>query len=375
MTDQNTAGSQGQLSLAGGASTAGGSGSNLTSPLCRKVKHVARIAALVESFKKLLLPSKLKENKEIEDANGIRRYKCYTHLEDPDTYPDDGSSIVSFYPLDEKDFTQLEDPAVFSRYKDDIPLYVFDILRDRRTNAKRKAAQLADDDLRIPKKFRKDGDCLIPYKQAVFRVEFPHIYATTIHANSILPLCFFIPRNVVYIATHLAYIDTKKAPYKEENNYNIILDIPKILNRKLDMDEAKFKPDSELTFIEFSQAAKQMILFEKNRDKSWIELGVEGSWTKQWRDHFDAFTKNTPAMMLHEFWKHREVEMREMILTQNVRYSPEDYLATIERARMSKDTRSYVMESLAEGQASRSLPAVGSSSRRRTGGRTSKRHN
>ncbi|KAJ3567307.1 hypothetical protein NP233_g6448 [Leucocoprinus birnbaumii] len=324
---------QSDLTPPGNASNTGTQDTNRSSGTRpEKVKHLSRVPALLDIFKRLLLPSKLQRNKEIEVANMARMDRAYNHQVDPESFPDDASSIVSYFPMEEEDLKELADPVMFNRLKDDIPGYLIRTLNER--EAKCKADAVVGDVMQVTRKRCKDGETMIPLTLAGFEVDFPKIFYDTVDSNSVLPLSFFFPKNAIYIATHIATIDQKKVTLQDGTKVNI-LDVAKIVAKgKFEKDKANFKADVDMSYAEFCKAGAQMVLFESSRDASMQSSQVAGAWTNIWRDHFGFFTNNTSAMELHRFWKEREIEMRETMLTQHMRYRVEDYFAALEGARM-----------------------------------------
>ncbi|KAJ3563610.1 hypothetical protein NP233_g8831 [Leucocoprinus birnbaumii] len=338
MTDQlNTqAGSAGHSGTGTDASMAGANGG--TSTGSRTVaKHVARVAEFVQIFKRLMLPTKLQRNKDIETANKARSDKMLNHMMDPVSFPDDASSFVSFFSFEEEDYRQLADPMIFNRHKDIIPDYMVPKIKDFET--KRKAEQAEVEDASASKRRRRDGDTMIPLTWAGFQVDFPNIYKDTVDNDVVLPLSFFMPKNVTYIATHLSEIDTKRVNCKG-NTKVTILDVTKILARGRYGDKAHFKSDmaDDFTFAEFRIAGAQVVAFEKLRDDRWCKDQEEGSWTTAWRDHFDFWSNHADSLDLYKWWRKKELKMRETMITQNIRYTEAHYFAAMEGARMTEDT-------------------------------------
>ncbi|KAJ3555360.1 hypothetical protein NP233_g12230 [Leucocoprinus birnbaumii] len=317
MTDQlNTqAGLAGHSGTGTDASMAGANGG--TSTGSRTVaKHVARIA---------------------ETSRQARSDKMLNHMMDPVSFPDDTSSFVSFFSFEEEDYRQLADPMIFNRHKDIIPDYMVPKIKDFET--KRKAEQAEVEDVSASKRHRRDRDTMIPLTWAGFQVDFPNIYKDTVDNDVVLPLSFFMPKNVTYIATHLSEIDTKRVNCKG-NTKVTILDVTKILACGHYRDKAHFKSDmaDDFTFAEFCIAGAQVVAFEKLRDNRWCKDQEEGSWTTAWRDHFDFWSNHADSLDLYKWWRKKELKMRETMIMQNIRYTEAHYFAAMEGARMTEDT-------------------------------------
>jgi hypothetical protein len=72
---------------------------------------------VVAMLKTLLLPDKLKKNKEIDERNQLRRLKMLNHELDPVAHPDTGSEQASLITLDSDDMEELRKPSIFERFK------------------------------------------------------------------------------------------------------------------------------------------------------------------------------------------------------------------------------------------------------------------
>ncbi|KAJ3564937.1 hypothetical protein NP233_g7965 [Leucocoprinus birnbaumii] len=273
---------------------------------------IRHVPALLNIFKRLLLLSKLQRNKEIEAANMARMEKAYNHQED--------------------DSKELADPVMFNRYKDDISSYLIRVLNEQ--EAKCKAELAISDAAQASRKHCKDRETMIPLTLVGFKVDFPKIFYDIVDSNSVLPLSFFFPNNAIYIVMHIATIDQKKVTLQDGTKVNI-LDVAKIVvKEKFEKDKANFKADVDMSYAEFCKAGMQMALFELSRHVLMQTYQVSGVWTNIWRDHFGFFTNNMSAMELHRFWKDREIEMWETMLTQHMHYCIKDYFATLEGACM-----------------------------------------
>jgi hypothetical protein len=302
-------------SQAGTSNTQDDSRQALPMPTRRKT----HVGTLIQIFKNLPLQMKLKKNKEIEEMNNARLEKKMLHASDPTNYPDDGSSLASFVTVDSEEINSLTVPSTFAVVREVIPFYMHRLLQSR---DKRKTHQASDSGTtRVSKRRRKNGDTMIDPEQLGFVYTFPEIYFDTADANAVIPLPFFLPKNMQYVHDNFATLQLRKTNGPDGSKGVRILD--------LDSLSKVFGAEGTLNYGEFCIAGDQMVRFESMRDEV-----LNGSYSHGWFSHF-SFFKRPECCDYYELWKEGEIDLRRDRITQNVGFNISRYDQLLAQAKFS----------------------------------------
>ncbi|KAF5354315.1 hypothetical protein D9756_007200 [Leucocoprinus leucothites] len=202
----------------------------------------------------------------------------------------------------------------------------------RKAQEKRKANLLGDDAAREAKRRHKNGDSLIPYSPFGEQCAFHDIYFMTANTNAVIPLPFFLHKNIRYVDIHFPTMNLKKTYAADGSKGAPILDIAALTKI--------FGEEGSISYSEFYIAGEQYIHFEGQRDKE-----QDGTWTQGWRQHFNFF-KRAEAGDLYDFWKRTELSLRSDRITQNVAFDFSSYLLSLKMASFVREMELKLQESM-----------------------------
>jgi hypothetical protein len=272
-------------------------------PPCVPCTHTT--PAVIQILRSLSLTSILKKNKEIEDKNVERALKTLNHALDKDKYPDPGSDATSLVTIDPADRDRLKSPSYALAFGNLIYESLAKWITDEDINAKlkRKAGdepKLTPEEARITKRCCIDGQKLAPWVVGVpWQARFPQSLFDTEGCVAV-PLPFFLNENLQILNIEAATLPTIKTnPNPGETKGISILDVEKI--------SARFSKELSLTCSQWTEAAGNMYLFQKERDTA--DTGdAHSNW---YNDHIKFYLAQRYKVKLYDMWKADELKFRQ----------------------------------------------------------------
>jgi hypothetical protein len=264
---------------------------------------------IIQALKSLPLISILKKNKEIEEKNAERATKTLNHAVDKVAFPDPGSDAASLITLDPQDLDRFKVPS----YASSLSAYIYESLakwiadediKDRdATKVKRKVAddpKLSAEEARIAKRRCMNGNNMVPWIVGTpWQTKFPQSLFDTEGCVAV-PLPFFLNENLQIINVEAATLPTVKTnPNPGETKGISILDVDKL--------SARFGKELSLTCSQWTEAAGNMYLFQKERDA--VDTGdAHSDW---YNDHFNFYLSQKSRDRLYDAWKSDELKFRQ----------------------------------------------------------------
>jgi hypothetical protein len=278
-------------------------------PLPPRVPRTHINPAVIQVLKSLPLISILQKNKEIESKNAERALKTLNHTLDKDAHPDPGSDAASLVTLDPEDRDRFKVPSFASSFRD----YIYsslakwiadeDVKDKEDLKLKRKATdepKLTAEEARIAKRRCMNGKNLVPWIVGVpWQTKFPQSLFDTEGCVAV-PLPFFLNENLEIINVEAATLPTVKTnPNPGETKGIAILDVEKLA--------ARFGKELSLTCSQWTEAAGNMYLFQKERDA--VDTG--DSHSDWYNDHFNFYLSQRLKVKLYDAWKADELKFRQ----------------------------------------------------------------
>ncbi|KAF5378420.1 hypothetical protein D9757_011136 [Collybiopsis confluens] len=163
------------------------------------------------------------------------------------------------------------------------------------------------------------------------------LYDAGKHVN--LPIGFFTDKNLFYIETHLHSLPTTKHRAATSSATDYILDI-KAVSKLLGIDESA--RNENLTYQEFREVADNNYEFESTRD----EDGVNGSRAHFASNHFSFFLNHPESHDMYDWWKPRELKLRNDCIMYKAAFSLEAYNLVWSEIVMGRDTELLIEASV-----------------------------
>ncbi|KAF8197406.1 hypothetical protein BJ912DRAFT_875146, partial [Pholiota molesta] len=311
-----------------------------------RARRTHSTAVIINLLKSLPLISALQRNKEIEAQNTARSLKTLNHHIDPVVHPEAGSETASLITIDPEDQARLKVPSFFNSVRD----YIYPSLAkwiadeeilDREAAAaaaslKRKAGDeksLPAADAAVMKRRCMDGSRMIRYVVGVpWTPKFPQSLFDTEDCVA-LPLSFFLNKNLRLIISEASTLPTVKSNPKPGETKGIsILDVDKLTVR--------FGAELSLSFSQWSEAASNMYLFQRERDQDGGD-GPHGQW---FSDHFNFFNTLEKKDELYEAWKPAELKFRQEHWATYGEFVPQRYEAAFALAEKQHEMMAEVRE-------------------------------
>jgi hypothetical protein len=280
-----------------------------TDPLLPRVPRTHRNPAVNHILKSLPLISILQKNKEIEATNAERALKTLNHTLDSVAYPDPGSDAASLITLDPEDRNRFKVPSFAASFCD----YIYsslakwiadeDIKDKEELNTKKRASEgpkLTGEEARIAKRRCMNGQNLVKWIVGVpWQAKFPQSLFDTEGCVAV-PLPFFLNENLQILNVEAATLPSIKTnPNPGETKGISILDVDKL--------SARFGRELSLNCSQWTEAAGNMYLFQKERDAT--DTGdAHSDW---YNDHFNFYLAQKFKVKLYDAWKTDELKFRQ----------------------------------------------------------------
>ena len=242
-------------------------------------------------------------NKEIEEKNAERSRKTFNHTFDPTDHTESGSEEASLISLDDVDLNRFRVPSFVASFPNLIYSKLAKWIADEdikdKLKLKRKPAdkKLSAEDARIAKQRCMNGQKMAPWVVGVpWQATFPQNLFDTELCIAV-PLPFFLNKNLNILNAEASTLPTVKTnPNPGETKGNVILDIEKLSTR--------FGKELSLSCSQWTEAAGNMYLFQKERDKE----GTCESHSTWYNDHFCFYTPQDTKDELYDAWKSDELK-------------------------------------------------------------------
>ncbi|KAF8815053.1 hypothetical protein BYT27DRAFT_7080989 [Phlegmacium glaucopus] len=277
--------------------------------LTPRVPRTHANAAVIQVLKNLPLISILQKNKEIENQNAERALKTLNHTVNNEAYPEPGSDAASLITLDPEDRDRFKIPSFALSFRDYIYSSLAKWIADEDTKEKedqklkRKTTdepKMTAEEARIAKRRCMNGKKLIPWVVGVpWQAKFPQSLFDTEGCVAI-PLPFFLNENLQILNAEAATLPTIKTnPNPGETKGISIIDVDKL--------SAHFGKELSLTCSQWTEAAGNMYLFQKERDAA----DTEESHSDWYNDHFNFYLSQRFKVKLYDAWKGDELKFRQ----------------------------------------------------------------
>ncbi|KAF8804090.1 hypothetical protein BYT27DRAFT_7225534 [Phlegmacium glaucopus] len=232
-------------------------------------------------------------NKEIESQNAERALKTLNHTLNNEAYPGPGSDAASLITLDPEDRDHFKIPPPALSFRDyiysSLAKWIADEDSKRRTGDEPRPTA---EEARIAKRHCMDGKKLAPWVVGVpWQAKFPQSLFDTEGCVAV-PLPFFLNENLQILNAEAATLPTIKTnPNPGETKGISIIDVDKLSTR--------FGKELSLTCSQWTEAAGNMYLFQKERDA--VDTGdLHSDW---YNDHFNFYLSQRFKVRLYDTWK------------------------------------------------------------------------
>ncbi|KAF5381168.1 hypothetical protein D9757_009423 [Collybiopsis confluens] len=310
--------------------------------------------AVIPFLKRLSVEEKCERNRKIEQDNRRRLNEMIEHQSG--SRPNPPSPSASFISLSEPELTQLaRDKTLFERVKSNLAAESLAYIQRKVEElklvvlGKRSRGSLPDelDGMLDPEKAEAVAKLArllprfeeVPYNPGKARkATIPRaLYDAGKHVN--LPIGFFTDKNLFYIETHLHSLPTTKHRAATSSATDYILDI-KAVSKLLGIDESA--RNENLTYQEFREVADNNYEFESTRD----EDGVNGSRAHFTSNHFSFFLNHPESHDMYDWWKPRELKLRNDRIMYKAAFSLEAYNLVWSEIVMGRDTELLIEASV-----------------------------